>query len=85
MEIPRKTFVNRARRFIDLQRRHLEMEELNFFPAADKTLTAEDWVDLQKRVTTGEDSISRKNAAAKFDRLRQAILAWQAQEKAEKE
>ena len=82
VEIPRSTFVKRARRFIDLQRQHLEMEEANFFPAADKTLTAEDWADLQTCVATSEDSLFGKNLAAKYDRLRRTILAWQAQEEA---
>ena len=80
LEIPRKTFIIRARRFIDLQRRHLEMEEASFFPAADKTLTAEDWAGVHACMTTGEDSLFGRDVAAKFDRLRRTILAWQAQD-----
>lgn len=79
---PRKTFVQRAHRFIRLQRQHLEREEASFFPAADKTLTAEDWLDLKARMTTGEDPLFGKNVTAKFDRLRRMILNWQAEDEA---
>jgi hemerythrin-like domain-containing protein len=80
LEIPRDAFVRRARRFIELQRQHIEMEETRFFPAADKALTAEDWADLKARTTTGEDPLFGENVPAKFDRLRRTILAWQAQD-----
>jgi len=79
---PRRTFVQRAHRFIALQRQHLAREEANFFPAADKTLTAEDWADLKARMTTGEDPLFGKNVTAKFDRLRRMILTWQAEDEA---
>jgi len=80
LDIPRKTFIKSAHRFLDLQRQHLEMEEARFFAAADKTLTVEDWADLQTSMTRGEDPLFGKNVAANFDRLRRAILAWQAQD-----
>ncbi len=32
--VPRESFVRWARAFIDLQSRHMEMEETEFFPAA---------------------------------------------------
>jgi hemerythrin-like domain-containing protein len=79
-EIPRKAFTHRARRFIDLQRNHLAMEETSFFPAADKTLTAKDWADLKARMTKGEDPLFGKNVGAKFERLSRTILNWQSED-----
>ena len=80
LEIPRSAFVRRARRFIELQRQHIEMEETRFFPAADKALTTEDWADVKARMTRGEDPLFGENVPAKFDRLRRTILTWQAQD-----
>ena len=79
-EISRKAFAQRARRFIELQRQHIKMEETSFFPAAEKTLVAEDWADLKARMTTGDDPLFGDNVGAKFDHLRQMILKWQAQD-----
>ncbi len=80
LEIPRNAFIQRARRFIELQRQHIEMEEAGFFPAADKTLTAEDWADLKACMTTAEDPLFGENVSLKFDHLRQMILTWQAED-----
>ena len=80
LEITRNTFAQRARRFIELQRRHIKMEETSFFPAAEETLMAEDWADLKTRMTTGNDPLFGDNVGATFDHLRQTILKWQAQD-----
>jgi len=79
---PRRTFAYRARRFIELQREHLDREEAEFFPVADKTLTAEDWAELKARMTSGEDPLFGDKVTAKYDRLRRMILAWQAEDEA---
>ena len=80
LDSPRKELIKSAHRFVDLQRQHVELEEAKFFAAADKALTAEDWADLGTRMTRGEDPLFGKNVAANFDRLRRAIIAWQAQD-----
>ena len=79
---PRKTFIQRAHRFIALQRQHLSREEASFFPAAERILTTEDWEDVKARMATGEDPLFGTNVAVRFDRLRRMILTWQAEDKA---
>ena len=79
---PKRSFVQRARRFIEMQRQHLFKEEAGFFPAADKALRAEDWAELEARMKAGEDPLFGEKAAAKFERLRQMILTWQAEDEA---
>ena len=46
-DILRQTFHNTMRDFIDLERKHLEMEERVLFPIAIKTLRPEDWAHIE--------------------------------------
>jgi len=80
LEIPRSAFVHRAGRFIELQRRHIEMEERSFLPAAETALMAEDWTALAARMTRGQDPLFGARVSPRFERLRRTILAWQAQD-----
>src|SRR3974390_3017441 len=45
-EVPRHTVDDIIRDFIVHARRHIAMEERDFFPAADKALQAEDWAEI---------------------------------------
>ena len=79
-ELPRAAFVGRARSFIDLQRRHLAMEEASFFPAAERALTAEDWSDLAASAVRREDPLYGGSSETKYESLRKNILAWDAED-----
>jgi len=84
-ELPREAFAGWARGFIDLQRRHIDMEESTFFPAAEKTLTAQDWADLGAQAATEGDLLHEEQAGERFQRfeqLRKTILDWQTQDQA---
>jgi hemerythrin-like domain-containing protein len=63
----RQTVDDIVRDFIEKERRHMEMEERNLFPAAAKALLSEDWA---------ESSLDRANEE-KFNSLRQGILRWE--------
>jgi len=73
-EIPREAFTRCARRFIDHQRQHIDMEESAFFPAAEKALTLKDWGELNALMAKADD------AGERFEQLRKAILQWQAED-----
>jgi hemerythrin-like domain-containing protein len=73
-EIPREAFIRLARRFIDQQRQHIDMEESTFFPAAEKALTSTDWVELNTLMARPDD------AGERFEQLRKTILQWQAED-----
>jgi len=56
--IPREGFVRIARNFIDNERRHMSGEESWFFPTAMQYLTAEDWAEIDSRVSKLPDPLS---------------------------
>jgi hemerythrin-like domain-containing protein len=76
-QVPRESFVRWARAFIDLQWRHMEMEETEFFPAALENLVDEDWKQLQTQMTTPEDPLFGERVGERFEHLRKSILHWQ--------
>ena len=81
-EVSREAFARWARGFIDLQRRHIDVEESTFFPAAATALTAEDWADLRTVMMTQDDPVLGEQAFARFEQLRKTVLRWQAQDQA---
>jgi hemerythrin-like domain-containing protein len=81
-EVSREAFVRWARGFIDLQRHHITMEDESFFPAAERALTAQDWIELSGKLTTREDPLFGARVDERFERLRETILDWQAQDQA---
>jgi len=80
-ELRRADFVDGARQFIDAQWRHLHMEEERFFPAAERILTPSDWAELKAEMSQAADPLFGGSSGDAFERLRQAILKWQAQDR----
>lgn len=78
-QVPRESFVHWARAYIDLQCAHMKMEDEEFFPAALQALTAEDWRELEAQMTTAEDPLFGERVGERYEKLRQKILAWQAE------
>jgi len=75
--VPREAFVRWARGFIDLQWKHMEMEETEFFPSAQAQLGPDDWSALEAAMTTPEDPLFGENVGERFENLRLTILKWQ--------
>jgi hemerythrin-like domain-containing protein len=76
-ELPRDWFVEIASEYLTFQRRHMQMEEVVFFPAALRALTAADWQDVQARITLPDDPLfGDGDGPEKYDRLHQEILKW---------
>jgi hemerythrin-like domain-containing protein len=75
--VPRESFVRWARAFIDLQSRHMQMEETKFFPAALELLVEDDWQQLEAAMTTPEDPLFGERVGERFEHLRKSILQWQ--------
>jgi hemerythrin-like domain-containing protein len=80
IEVSRDAVVRWTSDFIDQQRAHIKMEESTFFPAAERVLTAEDWSDLTARMTKADDPLFGVQVGARFEQLRNTILAWQAED-----
>lgn len=62
--------------FVVGQRAHMHKEEAVFFPAAEQTLTAEDWnaIDIQFEIHT--DPVFGDNLEERFITLRNRIFSW---------
>ncbi len=73
-EIPREAVARCARRFIDRQQQHIDMEESAFFPAAEKALTPADWGELNALMARAD------SAGERFKQLRKTILQWQVED-----
>jgi hemerythrin-like domain-containing protein len=84
-EVPRHTVDDIIRDFIVHARRHIAMEERDFFPAADKALQAEDWAEIASSRATGQkDPLFSEIAEERFDAVRRHILQLEHEAEAER-
>jgi hemerythrin-like domain-containing protein len=81
VEVSREAVARWAHGFIDMQRRHINMEESALFPAAAKVLDASDWADLAL-ISAEDDPVIGVQASERFEQLRKQILRWQSQDEA---
>ncbi len=70
----RITFARVAQDFLYLYRRHIEMEETTFFPAALKAFGPEDWAEIDAQVSDPDDPLFGAKVEKRFAALRQEIL-----------
>ena len=73
--MPREWFAGQATGFIDAYRRHMEMEEKLFFPAALRSLGKTDWAEIDVRVTDRDDPLFGSKVEKQFQSLRDEILS----------
>ena len=65
-----------ARRFLEPYREHMEKEEQAFLPAARRALGAADWAEIDARLSQPEDPLFGAPGEERFAALRQDILHW---------
>ena len=78
LEVPRGTFSEVVREFIDTYRTHMAMEDKLFFPAALQTLSAPAWAAIEARADAHRDPLQSRQAEARFKALRREIEALHA-------
>ena len=83
-EILRQNVDTTVRDFIEHQRRHIMMEDRDFFPAALKALEPQDWTDIASALTNPEDPLFSEAAEETFDALRARILQLEQQAEAQR-
>ena len=83
-DILRKNVDIVVRDFIEHERRHMMMEDRDFFPAALKALEPRDWTEIASAVTGHEDPLFSDVAEARFDALRAHILQLEQEAEAER-
>jgi hemerythrin-like domain-containing protein len=83
-EVLRSTIDDIIRQFILQERRHMAMEERDFFPAAIKALRPEDWDEIAAGRTDQEDPLFSETVEERFDAVRQRILQLEMEAEAER-
>ena len=83
-EILRQNVDSIVRDFIEHERRHIMMEDRDFFPVAVKALEAQDWAEIASAMTSHEDPLFSEAAEETFDALRARILQLEQEAEAER-
>jgi hemerythrin-like domain-containing protein len=83
-EILRQNVDNIVRDFIEHERRHIMMEDRDFFPAALKALEPQDWTEIASALTSHQDPLFSEAAEETFDTLRAHILQLEHEAEAER-
>jgi hemerythrin-like domain-containing protein len=73
-ELLRQTINDIIRDFIEHERRHMAMEERDFFPAAVKALQPQDWAEIASRSTDRRDPLFSEAVEERFEVVRRHIL-----------
>jgi hemerythrin-like domain-containing protein len=84
-EILRQNVDKVVRDFIESERRHIMMEDRDFFPAALKALEPQDWTEIASALTSHEDPLFSEAAEETFDALRARILQLEQEAEAERQ
>lgn len=76
-ELPRDWFVEIASDYLTFQRRHMQMEEVVFFPPALRALTDQDWQAIRDAINVpGDPLFGDAEGQERYDRLHREILKW---------
>jgi hemerythrin-like domain-containing protein len=75
-QLPRDWFMDVANDFLNFARNHMQMEEVLFFPAADKHLTDDDWDQIEAASKKVGDPLFGEMINEKYQRLYDEILEW---------
>jgi hemerythrin-like domain-containing protein len=70
--------------FIAQERRHIAMEERDFFPAAIKALHPQDWTEIASRLTDQRNPIFSKVVEERFEIVRSHIMQLEKEAEAER-
>ncbi len=83
-ELLRQTINDIIRDFIEHERRHMAMEERDFFPAAVKALQPQDWAEIASRLTDQRDPLFSEVVEETFEVVRRHILQLEQEAEAER-
>lgn len=75
-EVPRGAVIEAAEAFVHHMRRHMEMEEALFFPAAEEHLQTDDWTEIDDRLRTGRGPVLGGNRPEQLADLREELMRW---------
>ena len=72
--VPASDLVESARRYITLQRTHLEQENEIIYPLMDKLFGPDDWKEIEKKIEIQNDPLFNKPSKREFTQLYNHIL-----------
>jgi hemerythrin-like domain-containing protein len=75
-ELGAERFLDAGRAMVDNERRHMAWEEKSFFQLAERVLAAEDWSDIESRLSHFIDPLERRVGHQRFSRLDRALANW---------
>jgi len=84
-EVLRQNFHDIVHEFITYQRAHMDKEETMLFPAALRALQAEDWADIDARLSDRKDPLFDGAVLKKYQALQKTILRWERETQANRE
>jgi hemerythrin-like domain-containing protein len=80
----RQTVNDIIRDFIVPERRHIAMEERDFFPAAVKALQPQDWAEIALTLSDQKDPLFSEIVEERFDAVRRHILLMEQEAEADR-
>jgi len=83
-DVLRHTVDDMIRDFIVQHRRHIAMEERDFFPAAVRALQPQDWAEIASTLTDQKDPLFSESVEERFDAVRKHILKLEQEAEAER-
>jgi hemerythrin-like domain-containing protein len=83
-EVLRESVNSIIRDFIEHERRHIMMEDHDFFPAAVKALEPKDWTEIASALTSHDDPLFSDAVEETFDTVRTRILQLEQEAEAER-
>jgi len=83
-ELLRQDISDIIRDFIEHERRHIAMEDRDFFPAAVRVLQPQDWADITLRSTDQKDPLFSEVVEERFDAVRGHIIQLEQEAEAER-
>ena len=83
-ELLRQDISDIIRDFIEHERRHIAMEDRDFFPAAVRVLQPQDWADITLRSTDQKDPPFSEIVEERFDAVRRHIIQLEQEAEAER-
>ncbi|WP_119165538.1 hemerythrin domain-containing protein [Algihabitans albus] len=75
-EVSREAFTDLGRDFVAQQRAHMRTEDETFFPAAERSLTAQDWAEVEASMTQVGDPLFGPRVAQECAALHEHLLQW---------
>jgi hemerythrin-like domain-containing protein len=85
LELPRAALDAAAAEFIAHERRHIQIEEQELFPAARENLTADDWAELNTKLGDARDPLFTRKVEARFEALSKRLAAWEREDQRQRD